>query len=97
MKEKRPSQVDRLYDLLLDGNPHSTNEIQEKIYGREHLGYANIHARVTEIRKKYGVRVINFKDDKIKSLTYYQLLPPEIPLEEMPEYDKYNGGQQSLM
>jgi hypothetical protein len=90
MIEKKLSQASKLYDLLLDGNAHSTNEIQEKVYGREHLGYANIHARITDIRKKYGVRIINFKDDKIKSLTYYQLLPPEIPLEEMPEFDKWN-------
>ena len=90
-------QINRLSDLLLDGNPHSTNEIQEKIYGREHLGYANIHGRITDISKKYGVKIINFKDDKIKSLSYYQILPPEITLEEMPEYATYNGGQAQLM
>jgi len=91
------SQINRLYDLLLDGNSHSTNEIQEKIYGREHLGYANIHGRITDIRKKYGVKIINFKDDKIKSLSYYQILPPEIALEDMPEYSAYNGGQEKLI
>jgi hypothetical protein len=79
------SQTTRLFDLLSDGNPHSTNEIQEKIYGREHLGYANIHGRITDIRKKYGVEIINFKDDKIKSLSYYQILPPETNLDDGPK------------
>ena len=95
-KEKRPTQASKLYDLLLDGNPHSTSEILDKVYGLDFKGYANIHGRVTDLRKKYGVRIINFKDDKIKSLTYYQLLPPEVPLNEMPEYDLYNK-QPSLM
>lgn len=94
---KRPSQVDRLYDLLSDGEPHSTTEILKKIYGREHLGYANIHGRVTDIRKKYGVKVRNFKDDRIKSLSYYQIEPAEVPFEEMPEFEKYTGSQQNLI
>ena len=93
MSEKKPTQTDRLYDLLSDGNAHSTTEILEKIYGLGHSGYANIHGRVTDIRKKYGVTIINFKDDKIKSITYYQLLPPEVPLTEMPEYQEYNKQQ----
>ena len=97
MSEIKPTQTDRLYDLLSDGNAHSTTEILEKVYGVGHSGYANIHGRVTDIRKKYGVKIINLKDDKIKSLSYYQILPPEIPLEEMPEWDKWHGGQQSLM
>ena len=91
------SKVKIIYDLLLDGNPHSTNEIQEKAFGREHLGYANIHARITEIRKKYGVNIINYPDDKIRSLTYYQMIPPEVRFEEMPEFEKYGGGQQKLV
>ena len=96
MSAKIP-QINRLYDLLSDGNAHSTTEILNKIYGVGHSGYANIHGRITDIRKKYGVKIINFKDDKIKSLSYYQILPPEITLEEMPEYATYNGGQAQLM
>ena len=91
------AQVNRLYDLLSDGNAYSTTEILNKIYGIGHSGYANIHGRITDIRKKYKVEVINFKDDKIRSLSYYQILPPEIALEEMPEYSAYNGGQGKLI
>jgi len=93
------SQITRLFDLLSDGNAHSTNEIQLKIYGREHLGYANIHGRVTDIRKKYGVNIINFKDDKIKTLSYYQIVskePERIRLEDTPEYSKYHYGEKPL-
>jgi hypothetical protein len=101
--ETKLSQVARLYNLLSDGNAHSTNEIQDKIYGREHLGYANIHGRITDIRKKYGVKIINFKDDKFKSLSWYQIkpiefqeipkedIPPEPKFEEMPEVELWRG------
>lgn len=45
------SQKARLWKLLLDGLWHDTNEIQEKVYGKEHLGTANIKARIHEIRE----------------------------------------------
>ena len=96
MSAKIP-QINRLYDLLSDGNAHSTTEILNKIYGVGHSGYANIHGRITDIRKKYGVKIINFKDDKIKSLSYYQILPPEITLEEMPEWDRWHQRQQRII
>ena len=112
MSANNPSQADRIYDLLLDGNPHSVIEIIKEVYGLDHCGYPNVHGRVTDIRKKYGVNIINFKDDKVKSLTYYQIVPSvsvasfnldngvpvgQIPLEEMPEYSAYNGGQDKLI
>jgi hypothetical protein len=109
MSDKKPSQISRIYDLLLDGNPHSVKEIIKEVYGLDHCGYPNVHGRITDIRKKYGVKIINFKDNKIKSLTYYQIQPIEfqkIPLEDfpqepkfedMPEYDEYNGGHERLI
>lgn len=48
---KGSSQRSRLWRLLLDGHWHNTNEIQEKVYGKDHLGTANIKARIHEIRK----------------------------------------------
>ena len=106
MPEKKLSQTDRLYNLLSDGEPHSTVEILNKIYGVGHSGYANIHGRVTDVRRKYKpIEIINFRDDKIKSLTYYQIKPPrepidspkepEIPLEETPEYAEYHAFDDS--
>jgi hypothetical protein len=86
--ENKISQISKIYDLLLDGNAHSTTVILEKIFGVNHYGYANIHGRITDIRKKYGVRIINFKDDNIKSLSYYQIIPPEIKLDEGPKFGK---------
>lgn len=74
---ERISQTDRLYNLLSDGAAHSTVEILNKVYGVDHSGYANIHGRITDIRKKYHLNIINFKDDKIKTLTYYQIIKME--------------------
>jgi hypothetical protein len=92
------SQTERLYNLLSDGEPHSTVEILNRIYGVDHAGYANIHGRITDIRKKYHLNIINFKDDNTKTLTYYQIIPkePEIRLEDTPEYRKYGYGEKPL-
>jgi hypothetical protein len=83
------NQADLILDLLSDGNSHSTNEIQEKVYGREHLGYANIHARITDLRER-GINIPRAeRDDNIKTLYWYHIEPPkepEIPFYEMPEY-----------
>lgn len=85
------SQTKIIYDLLLDGEAHSTFEMVNLI--KPGGGLVRISERIREIRKKKDVNIIGFHDDKNFSLYWYQLLPPEIPLEEMPEYDEYNLGQ----
>lgn len=51
------SQTEKLYELLKDGQEHSTIEIMEKVYGGSHLGLARVGARIYDIKKKYGVRI----------------------------------------
>jgi biotin operon repressor len=48
--QKGTSQKERLYKLLSDGNWHRTDEIQEVVYGRNHLGVARISARVQDLK-----------------------------------------------
>lgn len=71
------SQVKKLYNLLSDGKPHNTAEIQRVVYGGNHLGVARISARVADIRAGRGVPATPIKDaeqDKYnKSLYWYQM------------------------
>lgn len=46
----KPSQADKIFNLLLDGQLHTTQEIQIKCYGADHLGSAAITSRISEIR-----------------------------------------------
>ena len=74
---KRESQTTRIYNLLMDGEPHRTDEIQIKIYGRNHLGTARISGRVSDIRRIYKITVDGWKDKDIPSLFWYRILPKD--------------------
>ncbi len=50
------SQKARLYNLLVDGEWHATDEIQKVVYGKDHLGVARIAARIHDL-KKDGYRI----------------------------------------
>jgi hypothetical protein len=70
------SQVDKLYDLLKDGKPHSTNEIIEFVYPREgrEKTPARISARIFDVKRKYGVEIPDATQDKnTKGLFWYQI------------------------
>jgi len=67
------SQVERLHDLMSDGEPHRTDEIMAKVYGSDHLGIARIGARIHDLKEKYDVSVSSWKDKRIRSLWWYQL------------------------
>lgn len=89
------SQTKLIYDLLLDGNAHSTYEIVNLI--KPGGGLVRISERIREIQKQHGVKIDSFRDDEDRSMWFYQLQPPVIPLNEMPEWDKFKAGQQTLM
>lgn len=46
------SQVNKLYDLLKDGEAHRTDEIMKIVYGGDHLGLARVGARVNDLIKR---------------------------------------------
>lgn len=74
------SQADRLLDLLSDGQPHSTIEIQRVVYGGEHLGTARIASRVTDLRDRgYEIESKPWKINK--TVWWYRLKekPAEVP------------------
>lgn len=70
----KQSQAEKLYELLKDGKPHRTDEIQRVVYGGDHLGLSRVGARVFDIKKKYGVEIKGWKDKERPSLYYYQLV-----------------------
>lgn len=69
------SQTEKLYHLLKDGKPHSTLNILENVYGSSHLGIARISGRIFDAKKKYGVEIKSFRDEKNPTIYHYQLLP----------------------
>lgn len=71
------SQVESLYALLSDYEPHSTREIQKSVYGADHLGRANIPARILDIKRKYRVQIESWPDAKQKTIWYYRMIRPE--------------------
>lgn len=91
MSEKL-SQTKIIFDTLLDGEPHSTFELVNLI--KPGGGLVRISERIREIQKQHGVRINSWSDSKNRSMWYYQLQPPEIPLEEMPEYREWNKNEQ---
>jgi len=69
---KGPSQRELLLKHLSDGLPHSTPDIQLHVYGGEHLGTANIKARIHELREE-GHTIGSWRDKDVQSIWFYQL------------------------
>lgn len=84
------SQTQKLYELLKDGKPHITSEIQRVVYGSEHLGLVRAGARIWDIKREYGVEIKGWKDESIPSLYWYQMIikPEQGILFDMPETER---------
>lgn len=85
--KRKPSQADRLLALLLDGEPHNTVEILEKVYGGEHLGIARIASRVNDLRHR-GHEIFSWRDRENSTVWVYQLKnapkpPPKLEWKEV--------------
>lgn len=89
------SQTTRLHDLLSDGEAHRTDEVVRKIYSGGAL--ARVGARIFDVQKKYGVKIIGWHDHDNPKLYWYQIQPiehqspivQEAKFEEMPEFRQY--------
>lgn len=84
--DKKPSQTNLLYNLLQDGQPHSTIEIMERVYGGSHLGLARAGARINDLVNlgyvfldKYGHEIIGsgvkrgWKDEHNPTIYWYRM------------------------
>lgn len=70
----RLSQTEILYNLLKDGQPHRTDEIQDKVYGGSHLGLARVGARIYDVKRKYGIEINGWHDEDNPRLYWYQMI-----------------------
>jgi hypothetical protein len=81
------SQAEKLRRLLSDGEPHSTVEIMEKVYGGSHLGLARVGARIYDL-KRGGHEITGWKDEKQPQIYWYQMTVKPRP---RVEYVERNG------
>ena len=75
---KKPSQTDRLYDLLKSGRPVRTDEIVEKIYSGGAL--ARVGARIWDVQKRYGVKIDGRHDMENPKLYWYCMRKVQVPV-----------------
>lgn len=80
------SQSERIRRLLADGEPHSTIEMMEKVYGGSHLGIARVGARIYDLKGK-GCAIIGWKDEKNPTVYWYQMHVRPEPKVEFVEID----------
>ena len=92
------SQTKIIYDLLLDGEPHSTYEMVNLI--KPDGGLVRISERIREIQKQHGVKINSWSDSDNRSMWWYQIKPIEdleVKFEDMPEYEEYHQAQGILI
>lgn len=75
------TQVERLRELLADGQWHSTVEILGVVYGLEHSGIARIGARIWDLSKRLhaGESIESKRDPERKTVWLYRLVRPQPP------------------
>jgi hypothetical protein len=93
----KKSQTQRLYELLLDGKSHRTDEIVAKIYGQG-LSLSRVGARIYDVQKKYKVKIKGWHDTDNPKLYWYGIvrqnfvLPPAFSTKP-PEPEKRSNTQ----
>lgn len=70
--DKKKSQTERLYELLMEGFPVRTDQIVKTIYGEGNT-LARVGARIWDIQKKYGVKIEGYHDKENPALYWYKL------------------------
>lgn len=88
---RKLSQAERLRRLLADGKPHSTPEIQNVVYGGDHLGTARIASRVNDLRNA-GLEIESYRDKENPAIWWYVLKnAPKPPPKLVPKIVEVNG------
>jgi hypothetical protein len=70
----KQSQTDIIYNILIDGKPHRTDEIVRRVYKQLAPSLARVGARIYDIKKKYTVEVVGWHDKKRPTLYWYMLI-----------------------
>lgn len=69
----KKSQTQPLYELLLDGKSHRTDEIVAKISGQG-LSLSRVGARIYDVQKKYKVKIKGWHDEENPKLYWYGIV-----------------------
>lgn len=67
------SQIDRLYSLMSDGEPHSTFEIVEKVYDMDTTTIARVGARIFDVKRRFGAYIESYPDKSNKKMWWYRM------------------------
>jgi len=70
-------QVEQIYKILLDGQPHRFDEIQQRLFGGIKYGAFRLGARIWDIKNKYGVEIKGWHDSDNPALYWYQMKPKD--------------------
>jgi hypothetical protein len=85
------SQVERLHDVLIDWQWHSTVELLDRVYGLDHSGIARISARVLDLKRKLPANLtIESRQDKQHPTVWFYRICPAKPIEP-PRMDLFQG------
>ena len=68
------SQTQKLKDLMLDGEPHRTDEIVRIVYGAG-MSLARVGARIYDLKNKFNLNIIGWHDSQNPKLYWYQITP----------------------
>lgn len=68
----KKTQAERIKEVLADGEPHSTVEILQRVYGPSHSGIARIGARIHDLKGK-GLSIDGWKDPENPTIYWYKM------------------------
>ncbi len=76
----KKSQLEKMWDLMRDGNPHSTYQIVAEVYDMSTTTIARVASRVFDMKKKYGVDINSWPDKDNPKMWWYQVvIKKEVP------------------
>lgn len=67
------TQTDTIYNILIDGQPHRTDEIVRRVYRQLGPSLARVGARIYDIKKKYTVEIEGWRDPQRPTLYWYMM------------------------
>ena len=76
------SQKQQILEILLDGEPHRSDEFQERMFGSTKYGLFRLGARIWDLKQE-GHLIRGWRDSEWPTLYWYQLLPKSSPIEQV--------------